>query len=64
MQCWTDIDTSKSLVVAYDENDIASYWAEETAIFTATAPNTWIQILGNDVPGQMMIDDITMVECN
>lgn len=60
MQCWVDIDTSSA---TYTNPNTGKKWEEKTVVFTATATNTWIQILGNDNPDQLYIDDITMVEC-
>ena len=59
MQCWRDIDSTGSGNTDLNGKD----WVEKTVVFNATSTDTWIQIIGNDNPGQLYIDDITMTEC-
>ena len=59
LQCWVDIDTSSASYV--DVN--GRHWDQHIAYFESTSTSTWIQILGNDNPDQLYIDDITMSEC-
>lgn len=57
MQSWIDIATFNATFVDYG----GIHWAEKITTFTATATNTWIQILGHAF--DMVISDITMVAC-
>ena len=58
MQCWKDIDSTSGVA---DQTN--KFWVEKTVVFNATSADTWIQIIGNDNPGQLYIDEITLMQC-